>query len=173
MTYSEKLNDPRWQKKRLEIFQRDDWKCRRCKSATKTLHVHHLRYLPNTEPWEYSDKLLISVCNDCHKQAHSNSPKKREVLPWPLEKVGDEKFFGYVTAVGFHPGDGGMLKPSAWACFEYAETETVYTLPPDATLFQALSDGVFHNFQGDLFGEGITEKYWIKKTAKGYQVELP
>lgn len=26
-TYAEKLKDPRWQKRRLEIFERDDWTC--------------------------------------------------------------------------------------------------------------------------------------------------
>jgi len=28
MTYKEKLLDPRWQKKRLEVLERDGWACR-------------------------------------------------------------------------------------------------------------------------------------------------
>lgn len=28
--YKEKLKDPRWQKKRLQIFERDDWCCQKC-----------------------------------------------------------------------------------------------------------------------------------------------
>lgn len=28
--YAKKLMDPRWQKKRLEIFKRDGWKCQNC-----------------------------------------------------------------------------------------------------------------------------------------------
>ncbi len=27
MTYAEQLKDPRWQKRRLEILQRDEWRC--------------------------------------------------------------------------------------------------------------------------------------------------
>ena len=40
--YSEKLRDPRWQKRRLEILERDAWQCQACLSTAKTLHVHHL-----------------------------------------------------------------------------------------------------------------------------------
>lgn len=39
--YSQLLKDPRWQKKRLEILDRDDWKCTHCEAEHKTLHVHH------------------------------------------------------------------------------------------------------------------------------------
>ena len=30
MGYSEKLKDPRWQKKRLEILERDNFRCQYC-----------------------------------------------------------------------------------------------------------------------------------------------
>lgn len=45
MTYKEKLKDPRWQKKRLEIFDRDGWKCVECGDKDSTLNVHHIFYL--------------------------------------------------------------------------------------------------------------------------------
>ncbi len=67
MTYSEKLRDPRWQKKRLEIFERDDFCCRYCFCDDKTLHVHHLLYHKDREPWEYENDCLITACEDCHK----------------------------------------------------------------------------------------------------------
>ena len=38
-TYLEKLKDPRWQKKRLEILERDGWKCMACGEKEKTLRV--------------------------------------------------------------------------------------------------------------------------------------
>lgn len=66
-TYAEKLKDPRWQRRRLEILSAADFKCRDCGSGEKTLHVHHVRYLPGREPWEYPDELLRSVCEDCHR----------------------------------------------------------------------------------------------------------
>ena len=65
--YSELLKDPRWQKKRLEIFNRDKFRCRTCSSDVKTLNVHHLIYLRNTEPWDYPNELLFTVCEGCHK----------------------------------------------------------------------------------------------------------
>lgn len=64
--YAEKLKDPRWQKKRLEILQRDEWKCRRCGNKDKTLHVHHHIYMesdPCNEPSEH----LSTLCDDCHE----------------------------------------------------------------------------------------------------------
>lgn len=42
-TYAEKLKDPRWQKKRLERMDKDQWTCRECGSTTTTLSVHNHR----------------------------------------------------------------------------------------------------------------------------------
>lgn len=63
-TYSEKLKDPRWQKKRLEILQRDEFKCRMCDDSKSTLHVHHLKY--SGDPWEIDSCFLITLCEYCH-----------------------------------------------------------------------------------------------------------
>jgi hypothetical protein len=67
MTYSEKLKDPRWQKKRLEILNRDKFACQDCFETTKTLHVHHLDYEQGADPWDYPDNYLITLCEDCHE----------------------------------------------------------------------------------------------------------
>lgn len=64
--YTDKLKDPRWQKKRLEIFDRDNWTCRICSDKKDSLHVHHKRYISGLNPWEYDDKLLLTVCETCH-----------------------------------------------------------------------------------------------------------
>lgn len=66
-TYTEKLKDPRWQKKRLEIFQRDNWCCQKCFDDESTLTVHHKRYIPDRKPWDYPDELLITLCESCHE----------------------------------------------------------------------------------------------------------
>ena len=66
MTYSEKLKDPRWQRKRLEILQRDGFKCCDCESTTKTLHVHHRYYVSHRLPWEYPGFCYQTMCEDCH-----------------------------------------------------------------------------------------------------------
>ena len=66
MNFSEKLRDPRWQKKRLEIFRRDEWKCQCCFLGDSMLAVHHLIYKRNTDPWDYPDNLLLTLCKECH-----------------------------------------------------------------------------------------------------------
>ena len=66
MTYAEKLLDPRWQKKRLCILERDKWTCQDCGATTKTFHVHHLDYINGKDPWEYPDEYLTSLCYECH-----------------------------------------------------------------------------------------------------------
>ena len=65
-SYAEKLKDPRWQKKRLEILERDGWACCRCSTKSKPLHVHHVIYIGKMDPWEYDGKYLATLCEDCH-----------------------------------------------------------------------------------------------------------
>jgi len=64
--YAQKLKDPRWQKKRLKILERDEWTCQNCWSTTSSLAVHHKYYLNKTEPWDYLDDAFITLCEDCH-----------------------------------------------------------------------------------------------------------
>lgn len=66
MTYAEKLKDPRWQKKRLRILERDGFKCLYCSDTDKTLHVHHGYYESGKDPWDYEDDTLHTLCEDCH-----------------------------------------------------------------------------------------------------------
>lgn len=69
-TYSDKLRDPRWQKKRLEILERDGWKCKGCGDKKSTLNVHHLYYEAYKDPWDYPDKALKTLCEKCHEDEH-------------------------------------------------------------------------------------------------------
>jgi hypothetical protein len=70
-TYFEKLRDPRWQRRRLEIMERDSFTCRICGDAKSTLNVHHLRYEKNADPWDYPDQSLITTCELCHEELHA------------------------------------------------------------------------------------------------------
>jgi hypothetical protein len=65
-TYSEKLQDPRWQKKRLEVFNRDEFTCQLCTDKKTMLHVHHKSYKPQSEPWEYELDNFQTLCESCH-----------------------------------------------------------------------------------------------------------
>lgn len=63
--YSDKLKNPNWQKKRLEVLSRDNFMCRLCGDTESMLNVHHIYYSPN--PIETENSLLITLCEDCHK----------------------------------------------------------------------------------------------------------
>ena len=69
--YSDLLKDPRWQKKRLKILERDKWKCKICLDGESTLHVHHLAYNEG-DPWDAKDSELITLCEDCHEHETIN-----------------------------------------------------------------------------------------------------
>lgn len=66
-TYSEKLKDPRWQKKRLEVLQRDNFTCQLCGDAETELHVHHHSYVKGRQPWEYELTNVVTYCKHCHR----------------------------------------------------------------------------------------------------------
>lgn len=87
MTYSQKLKDPRWQKKRLEIMQRDEFSCQICHSKVDTLNVHHRHYIVGREPWDYPSELLVTLCQPCHK-------KEEDVFKDPVELVRSLHFWG-------------------------------------------------------------------------------
>jgi len=65
--YQQKLLDPRWQRRRLEILQRDNWTCWQCGDTQATLHVHHRYYLRETDPWDYPLDALVTLCAYCHE----------------------------------------------------------------------------------------------------------
>lgn len=78
--FSEQYKDPRWQKKRLEIMQRDRFSCNICGEDEKTLNVHHKYYLKNTMPWEYNDQSLVTLCESCHAQEHEQKEHSETML---------------------------------------------------------------------------------------------
>lgn len=67
MSYSKKLQNPLWQKKRLEILQRDNFECTLCGSKDKELHVHHRWYQFGKEIWDYPDINFQTLCYECHE----------------------------------------------------------------------------------------------------------
>lgn len=81
-TYSEKLKDPRWQKKRLEILDRDRWSCQICGDDTSPLNVHHMEYHSGINPWEYEDKELITACECDHEYISSLKIPKFLINVW-------------------------------------------------------------------------------------------
>ncbi len=79
-TYSEKLRDPRWQKRRLEIFERDKFTCSFCGDKERELHVHHKIYHKKTDPWDYSDRDLCTLCDECHEKV----TRLKDIIGWVI-----------------------------------------------------------------------------------------
>ncbi len=72
MEYSRKLQNPKWQKKRLEILQRDQFKCIHCGCDNKELHVHHRWYQFGKDIWDYPDTCFETLCFECHEYIEMN-----------------------------------------------------------------------------------------------------
>ena len=110
MTYQEKLRSPKWQKKRLEIFQRDNFTCTACENTEQLLHVHHKKYTTQN-PWEELNENLVTLCERCH---------------WATEQmkkqVNSEKVVGFteesVICLFWHKDEDGFC--------EIIEYDTVY-----------------------------------------------
>lgn len=156
-TYSELLRDPRWQRKRLEIFSRDKWACTRCANKEEELHVHHHQYKRGKLPWEYSDSSLTTWCDTCHREFHFPS----KITPSALEpKYLEGPIVGAVIPwasfedVGIRPGD-----PIGWSgkTIDYPNSErnSVYVCC-DAWAREFLVDAGCG--RGFLFPEGV--KIW-------------
>jgi hypothetical protein len=86
--FSEKLKDPRWQKIRLKVFERDEWACRICGDKKSPLMVHHKYYLQGKEPWDYPMDALVTLCENCHSQERENRPEAEYALLHTLKEKG-------------------------------------------------------------------------------------
>jgi len=75
LSYVELLLTERWRNKRESIVERDRHQCRNC-GNTKNLEVHHRQYHIDIktgykrEPWDYNNKYLVTLCNQCHDAGH-------------------------------------------------------------------------------------------------------
>jgi|SRR6185503_697763 len=93
--YREKLLDPRWQMKRLEVLKNAGAKCEYCGSGVKTLHVHHAYYERGVQPWEYPNESLTALCKDCHEEVEQ---KKLRLLKLNVPLLGLDQVYGYAEA---------------------------------------------------------------------------
>ena len=75
--------DPRWQRLRLEIMQRDGFACVACGDDRSTLHVHHMEY--HGDLWNTPHGELQTLCESCHA-ALGKHPKAG--IQWVRDKDG-------------------------------------------------------------------------------------
>lgn len=84
--YANKLKDPRWQRRRLEVMSRADFKCEECSNDRMELHIHHLRY--QGDPWEARDEDLRCLCSSCHGKKHPDKVNKKKRGPVTELEIG-------------------------------------------------------------------------------------
>lgn len=98
MTYKEKLLDPRWQKKRLEILERDGWTCQLCADTKTTLHIHHFCYSKDFNPWEVDNDALTTYCKHCHTIIEHRLKDAKDVY----KVIKNEYIVGYTLLAVFY-----------------------------------------------------------------------
>lgn len=123
-TYSEKLKDPRWQRKRLEIMERDNFTCTECGDNKNTLNVHHWNY--SKEPWDAKNEDLSTVCRSCHELIEA---RKKNNLPTraghgyrflndnEIIENGDEWFAAGRGYIKFGKAIGSKYRKTDWVDF--------------------------------------------------------
>lgn len=70
--YMDKLQDPRWHAF-TDLVKSRRATCQKCDDSMH-LQVHHVRYLPGLEPWEYPLSEVLLLCVDCHESIHQITP---------------------------------------------------------------------------------------------------
>lgn len=140
-TYWELLKDPRWQRRRLEILEREDFACENCGSKDKTLHVHHKIYRKGAMPWDYADRDLMSLCEDCH-EAETHVKRRLDEALSALGTLYYEQVLGYLEA---------LRVLEAWG--DCRQDDLPMLTPSSAEFVSGLADGL----RLDFFGQEIDE----------------
>lgn len=102
--YWQKLQDPRWQKLRLEAMQKSDFCCEMCGNSESMLQVHHKEYFKGHEPWEYDIEQLAVLCKECHENHHSSKDLYKIIgsyLPVDGPKSRDSVAFMILGFIGY------------------------------------------------------------------------
>ena len=116
-SYYELLKHPKWQKKRLEILERANFKCEDCGADDITLHVHHTYYEKGHKPWEYPNDSLQCLCEKCHRETQDLATSlKRYMSGFGRPEL--EAMIGY--ALGFR-AHNDELEPLDVFSYEVAE----------------------------------------------------
>lgn len=79
-SFKEQYRHPNWQRKRLEIMERDQFMCQACYSDEDTLNVHHKRYFKGRMIWDYPNELLVTLCEGCHEYQHESSEGMKTII---------------------------------------------------------------------------------------------
>lgn len=98
MTYQEQLKNPKWQKKRLEVLNENNFECSECGSKDTELHVHHTIYRKGNKVWEYENDELACLCKTCHEFEHKLLEDLHETYLW-LSRYEKLRLLGYADGL--------------------------------------------------------------------------
>lgn len=62
---------------RLKVFQRDDFKCRKCEN-NKILHPHHIKSFAKFPKLRFDVNNGVTLCDDCHGKIHGIDYKRNK-----------------------------------------------------------------------------------------------
>jgi hypothetical protein len=161
VSYSEKLKDPRWQKKRLEVLQRDGFACVACLATEKTLHVHHCCYTGKMDPWDYESPLLITLCEKCHADVNvEHSPSW-----WWMNHFFAEAGSAMEITLSGHPEMtdlefGPRTSILSTLCLE-CEAGSIST--PLSEAARIINDAIRLGVLNDAMLADLNEKAWVSK----------
>jgi len=107
-TYADKLKNPAWQKKRLEILNRDNFTCLVCRDTETELHIHHKQYKTGRKPWDYENENFQTLCKCCH--LITEIFKDCGLTPLIASKLRNDKCsYTLVSTILSHPTEGLIL----------------------------------------------------------------
>lgn len=154
-SYAERLKDPRWQRRRLEILSRADFACKECGAKDRTLHVHHKLYRKGAMPWEYEDRFLVVLCESCHAVWHRSRSCFEEWIA-ALSTSEFHRVFGYVEALVLLRCDVRLRVLSADMAEGFLDALWRWNSPGDKPDPASLVDhGTMTTELRDALGEGV------------------
>jgi len=122
----ELYNHPLWQKKRLEIMQRDNFTYVNCGETEKTLNVHHKSYIWGNKPWDYEDDNFITLCKSRHKKEHEEEKRVKDDSEKEKKKEKPYIKYHHMNQIFFHPTIVGLI--NGFKGEEYIEIKKDFVL---------------------------------------------
>ncbi len=165
MNFKDQYSHPKWQKKRLEILERDGFKCAKCGDKETQLHVHHKYYEENKKVWVYEPYKLITLCESCHKKEHSNSKRINIGKLKSICNLIHEKFscglLGNEDGYDFTNDDYNFFTNILFAYMKYDGQYIIYKgdklelseITEDFDAYDILEAGLYHNVDKDNYAE--------------------
>lgn len=136
--YAKKFQTKKWQKKRAKILKRDGFKCQSdyCSAEDGMMHVHHIIYLKDRDPWDYDDYFLITLCEECHERVHTINIKDlivEHVIIYGIDKAIKEFFSVSIIDRILDMWNGGGNSIHEWYEKELEIIEYLKSLPKPIT----------------------------------------